>query len=250
MFITVLILSIFVFTAAAHAHFGMVIPSDSMVMQGENRNIGITLSFSHPFEGEGMELVKPQVFEVTFNGKSVDLRDSLQTTQVMGHSAWETNYRLSRPGVYTFHMTPHPYWEPAEDCFIVHYTKTVVAFHEDEGWDEEIGLKTEIVPLSKPYGLYAGNLFQGIVNVNGKPVPYAEVEVEYYNENQDKTAPSDFMITQTVKADANGVFSYAVPGPGWWGFAALNTADEKIKLDGVEKDVEIGAVIWVQFHEF
>jgi len=55
-----------------------------------------------------------------------------------------------RPGVYAFFMEPNPYWEPAEDCFIVHYTKTVVtAFGDDEGWDEEIGLKTEIVPLSK-----------------------------------------------------------------------------------------------------
>jgi len=38
----------------------------------------------------------------------------------------------------------------------------VTAFGDDEGWDEEIGLKTEIVPLSKPFGLYAGNIFQGV----------------------------------------------------------------------------------------
>ena len=44
---------------------------------------------------------------------------------------------------------PQPYWEPAEDAFIIHYTKTVVtAFGDDGGWDEEIGLKTEIVPLA------------------------------------------------------------------------------------------------------
>ena len=35
-----------------------------------------------------------------------------------------------------FYMEPKPYWEPAEDCFIIHYTKTVVtAFGDDEGWD-------------------------------------------------------------------------------------------------------------------
>ena len=33
----------------AFAHFGMIIPSDSMVMQDENRVINITFSFSHPF---------------------------------------------------------------------------------------------------------------------------------------------------------------------------------------------------------
>ena len=96
------------------------------------------------------------------------------------------------------------------------------------------------------------NLFQGIVKLKGKAVPYAEVEVEYYNEKADGAlqAPTDYMITQTVKADGNGVFSYAVPGPGWWGFAALNTADYTIAQDGVEKDVELGAVLWVKFHPF
>jgi len=34
------------------AHFRMVITSDSMVMQEDNRKIEVTLSFSHPFEIE------------------------------------------------------------------------------------------------------------------------------------------------------------------------------------------------------
>lgn len=233
------------------AHYGMIIPSDSMVMQGESKNVKVTLSFSHPFEGEGMELVKPKVFGVMANGKKQDLLGKLGKVRVMGHTAWDVEYTIKRPGVYMFHMEPKPYWEPAEDCFIVHYTKTVVtAFGDDEGWDEEIGLKTEIVPLSKPFGLYAGNVFQGIVKMDSKPVPYCEVEVEYYNQNGRAEAPTDYMVTQTIKADGNGVFTYAVPKAGWWGFAALNTSDEKLKHNGEEKDIEIGAVIWVKFHDW
>ena len=232
----------------AHAHFGMVIPSDNMVMQGESKTVNLKLSFSHPFEMVGMELVKPAAFVVMANGEKQDLLGSLKQTEVMGHTAWEVDYKIKRPGVYMFCMEPTPYWEPAEDCFIIHYTKTVVtAFGEDDGWDEEIGLRTEIVPLSKPYGLWAGNAFQGIVKLDGKPVPYAEVEVEYYNQSREAEAPTDYMITQTIKADQNGVFTYAAPKPGWWGFAALNTADEKLKHEGEDKDVEIGAVIWVRF---
>jgi cobalt/nickel transport protein len=41
------------------------------------------------------------------------------------------------------------------------------------------------------------------------------------------------------------MFSYAMPRAGWWGFAALSTADWTIKKDGVDKPVEIGAVYWV-----
>ncbi len=234
----------------AMAHFGMIIPSDEMVMQQDNRTIQLTLSFSHPFELVGMELAKPAVFKVVTNNKTTDLRDQLQKVSVMGQTAWQSDYKVTRPGSHLFYMEPEPYWEPAEDSFIVHHTKTVVAvFGDSEGWDRELGLKTEIVPLSKPFGLYAGNVFQGIVKVNQKPVPYTEVEVEFYNEKGQFKAPTEQMITQTIKADANGLFTYAVPQAGWWGFAALTDADFTISHEGVEKTVEIGAVIWVNFHE-
>ncbi len=52
------------FSQVAFAHFGMVIPSDNMVMQDETRKIDIQLSFSHPFEMNGMPLVKPHHFFV------------------------------------------------------------------------------------------------------------------------------------------------------------------------------------------
>lgn len=238
----------FLFSAQAFAHFGMIIPSDSMVMAEDNRTINISLSFSHPFEGFGMDLVKPRSVTVLENGKSKDLTPMLKESKVMEHKAWNISYKLQRPGVYVFCMEPEPYWEPMEDCYIIHYTKTVVAaFGVDDGWDDELGLKTEIVPLTKPYGLYEGNLFQGIVKLDGKPVPYAEVEVEFYNQNKTVKAPTDYMITQTIKADQNGVFSYAAPKAGWWGFAALNTADYQLEKDGEKKDVELGAVIWVKF---
>ncbi len=233
---------------AASAHFGMVIPSDAMVMPDDDRTVTLNVSFSHPFEFIGMDMARPKSFAVMANGGKTDLTDGLKEISVMGKAAWQATYAIKRPGVFMFYTEPQPYWEPAEDCFIIHYPKTVVtAFGDDEGWDAEVGLKTEIVPLSKPYGLYAGNVFQGIVKMDGKPVPFAEVEVEYYNQDRKTVAPTDYMITQVVKADGNGVFTYAAPWSGWWGFAALNTADYTLDHEGEEKDVELGAVIWVRF---
>ena len=79
-------------------------------------------------------------------------------------------------------------------------------------------------------------------------MPYAEVEVEFLNDKAGATVHrTSLMITQTVKADANGVFTYAPPAHGWWGFAALNTADYTLPQDGEDKAVELGAVIWVHF---
>jgi len=236
--------------STASAHFGMVLPSDQMIMQGDSKTIQLALLFWHPFEGKGMDLVKPKDFSVFYDGKKQDLLATLKEKKLGQNLTWETAYQIGRPGLYVFVMEPQPYWEPQEDCFIIHYTKAyAAAYGDDEGWDKPLGLKTEIVPLAKPYGLYAGNVFQGQVLLDGKPVPGADVEIEYYMNGKAGKAPSDYMVTQTVKADPNGIFTYAAPKAGWWGFAALNTSDQKMKKDGQDKDIEIGAVIWVRFHD-
>ncbi|MEO0767388.1 MAG: DUF4198 domain-containing protein, partial [Pseudomonadota bacterium] len=194
------------------AHYGMIIPSDPMISQEDGRSVSLTMSFSHPFEMDGMMLDKPVAFSVTHEGNKTDLLGGLQDATVMDDQGYTLEYPLDRPGTYIFAMEPQPYWEPAEDAFIIHYTKTyVTAYGDDEGWDTELGLKTEIVPLSKPFGLWEHNVFQGIVKMDGAPVPYAEVEVEFLNDGAGAKAPDELMITQTVKADADGVFTYAPP---------------------------------------
>jgi len=251
--ITVLWFSLLLFSVTAgnaFAHFGMIIPSNNMVCQGENTTLFLDIRFWHPMEGTPMSLEKPASFGVMANGRKEDLSGTLEPVEIKGHKAWTAEYRLKRPGVYMFYMEPKPYWEPAEDKFIIHYTKTVIsAFGLDEGWDEEVGLKAEIIPLSRPYGLYSGNVFQGIVKVDGKPVPFAEVEVENYNEDGSFHPPNEYMVTQTLKADGNGVFTYGVPRAGWWGFAALTTSKTPMKYHGKDKEVELGAVIWVHFEK-
>lgn len=236
------------FASAASAHYGMIIPADNMVTQDEGRSVALEISFSHPFEKDGMILETPVAFTVTHDGETKDVLGDLTPATIMDKPGFTLEYALDRPGSHVFAMTPTPYWEPEEDAFITHFTKTYVsAYGDDEGWDAELGLKTEIVPLTKPFALWEANVFQGIVKLDGEPIPYAEVEVEFYNEDGAATAPSELMVTQTVKADGDGVFTYAAPEAGWWGFAALTTADEPLQHEGVDKDHELGAVIWVKF---
>lgn len=254
-FRTVLILSLVVVfllgsMMVASAHFGMVIPSDDMITQDDNKSISLKVQFIHPMEGDYMDIVKPAQFGVLVQGKKIDLLNTLQERKINNCTTWETNYQIKHPGDYIFYVEPQPYWEPAEDCFIIHYTKVIVnALGMEVGWDEEVGLKTEIIPLTRPYGLWTGNVFQGIVKVKGEAVPFAEVEVEYYNQDGKVKWPADPMITQVIKADQNGVFTYAMPKAGWWGFAALHEDEDKIKHDGEEKSVEIGAVLWVKTYD-
>ncbi len=247
-----LVITVLVWSTAcgAFAHFQYLVPSDSMVMSSESRKLHVDLIFGHPFEGNYMEMARPVQFGVKARGRNIDLLNTLFMKKITGLSAWETQYTINRPGDYVFYVEPAPYFEPAESSFIVHYTKTVVhALGLEEGWDEEIGLKTEIVPLTRPYGIWTGNVFQGIVKAFGEPVPYAEIEVEYFADGS-MDAPADPFITQVIKADSNGVFTYACPREGWWAFAALSEDRGKIMhSDGKEYPVEIGAVFWIRVHD-
>jgi len=233
------------------AHLGMVIPDQNIIAQ-KKKSTHLTLAFAHPFENVGMNLEKPEIFSVTSLGQTTDITDTLTPLTFMEHSSWTTTFSFKKPGVYQFAMTPAPYWEPAEDVSIIHYTKTIIgAYGDDEGWDAPLGLPTEIVPLLRPFGNYAGNSFTGQVLLLGKPAPGAEVEVEFYDKGNNLQAPSDYHVTQVVRSDKDGVFNFTCPRPGWWGFAALNEADYTIKdPDGQEKGVEIGAVLWIYLNQY
>jgi cobalt/nickel transport protein len=232
---------------SVHAHFLELIPSTDIVTSESGQRVGLELAFTHPMErGPAMDMAEPVQFGVVGPDGRKDLKPSLRPRSVDGKRAFSAEYRVKRPGDYIFFVEPAPYWEPAERVMIIHYTKVVVdAFGAGEGWDTEVDLPVEITPLARPYGLWTGNLFRGVVEKRGEPVPFAKVEVEWRNDGS-LTAPSDPFITQVLKADANGVFSYSMPRAGWWGFAALLQGVIPMKNpDGREVPVEAGALIWV-----
>ncbi len=235
-------------TTPAAAHFGMVIP-ERPVLTDEVRSTAVAISFSHPNAGEGMDMVKPKQAIVAVNGERTDL--ALGETEVMGHAAWTTTLEAGRPGLYTLYVEPEPYWEPAEDAHIIHYTKTVVpAFGAEEGWEAPLGAPVEIVPMLRPFGNFAGNVFVGKALRDGEPVPHAVVEVEPFNQ-AGLPIPTQYHETQVVVADENGVFQFACPRPGWWGFAFLTEADYTLPdPDGADKAVELGGVFWIYMHSY
>ena len=233
-----------------------LIPSDDIVATNEDRTIRLDLKFLHPMEGHYMDMARPERFAVIQRGTPADLTETLQPAAGKGGAQqdplryWTTEYTINRPGDLTFYFIPKPYWEPAEDLYIIHFTKVCVsALGLYSGCEEPVGLETEIVPLTRPYGLWTGNVFSGRVLLRGQPVPFAEIEVEYLNESQANpafvTAPSDAHITQVIRADENGVFHYAMPRAGWWGFSALSEAGRTLPHEGIEKNIEIGAVFWI-----
>ena len=236
-------------SARAEAHFQVLIPSSDVVLPGDSRTVDLQLVFTHPMEaGPVMEMGTPRRFGMIAGGQEHDLLQTLKPEKIDGKTAYAASVRLSRPGDHVFYVEPAPYWEPAEGKMIVHYTKVVVNFlGMQQGWDRMVGFPVEIEPLVRPYGLWTGNTFRGIVRRNGRPVPFAEIEVEYYNQRGRVRIPNHAFVTQVIKADSNGVFSYTMPKAGWWGFAALVEGDEKMSgPDGRPVDVELGGLIWVR----
>ncbi len=259
-----LTLAAFLFLAAtsssAFAHFQMVYTPESALEKGQEINLKIV--FTHPFEaGHTMDMGKPEGFIVLHKEKVSDLANTLKpitwTSLTNSGKAYETSYKLRGMGDWVFGFSPAPYYEANEDAYIQQFTKTVInVAGAPTDWESDLGLPAEITPLDKPYGLWTGNVFRGIVKCKGKPVPFAEIEVEFLNHKPEMKAnkfakaaaaeaPQDAFVTQTIKANEKGEFAYGIPKAGWWGFAALGVGP-KDSYKG--KELSQDAIIWVQAH--
>lgn len=228
----------------ACAHFQELLPAQDILPDEGDHTVHFSLVFTHPMEGgPTMDMGTPQAFGVVADGKKIDLRNALKPVTVKDRKAYQAEYKVAKPGDYIFYLTPAPYWDAAEKHFLVHHTKVVVDFGSGDNWDALVGLPVEIDPLTRPFGLWTGNVFRGIVRLDGKPMAGGRVEIEWVNDGSVKP-PSDPFVTQVVKTNAGGEFAYAFPRAGWWGFNALH--DGKIKgPDGKPADAEIGGTLWV-----
>jgi cobalt/nickel transport protein len=255
-------LAVLALTVPAMAHFQMIYTPEAALVKGGK--IPLALVFTHPFEaGHTMDMGKPeQFFVIQSRGenkpKKTDLLEKLKpitwTSLTNTGAAWETTYS-ARGGDHIFCLMPEPYWEENEGFYIKQNTKVIINVGGEPGsWMEPVGLPTEIVPLNKPYDRWTGNVFQGQVLFKGKPVPGAEIEIEYMNhkplldkkafaKEANAKAPQDAFVLQTIFADQNGIFTFGIPKAGWWGFAALDLdPDYKFKDKKCSRD----AVIWIK----
>ncbi len=228
----------------ASAHFLQALPDADVLPDGGQ--VTIDLTFTHPFDGGPvMEMERPVQVGVMSGGHVTDLQTALTERPVDGAMAWRLNHDLIEPGANVFYVQPQPYWEPAEQKSIIHYTKVIVdSFASGDGWDQLVGFPVEILPLTRPTGLWQGNSFTGVVLRDGVPAPFAEIEVEYVN-TVGLEAPNDAFVTQVLRTDVNGTFTYTMPFAGWWGFAALIDGPQTPAPDGTMAGLELGGLIWV-----
>ncbi|KXI21656.1 DUF4198 domain-containing protein [Photobacterium sanguinicancri] len=246
------------FSAASHAHFQMAYTPEMQL--AKPATLDMKLVFGHPMEnGHVMDMEKPLEFFVQFKDKRTDLMSKLKEISWQGPEnkakAYQADVKVQRNGDYIFAVVPTPYYEKNEDVYIQQITKSFVNKGAmPTGWEEPLGLKTEILPLNKPYQVFAGGTFSGKVISDGKPVAGAECEIEFVNTdiNLEKNAfgktnyreaPASAIVAFT---DDNGVFTFGIPKAGTWGFACLGTGPDT-EYQG--KELSQDAVIWVQAKE-
>jgi len=257
----ILVLSFLIMAVAATsamAHFQMLYMKETALEKGGKKDI--KLVFNHPFSDEHtMDMGQPEEFYVVTKKGKKDLLSTLKKITFKGNhnsgAAYETTYQFRGIGDYTFILQPAPYYEGSEDAYIQQITKVIAnVAGAPTHWDQELGLKAEIVPLVKPYAIWQGGSFTGIVKSNGKPVPYAEIEVEHLRWDVDMEnnamgntpsveAPQSAFVTMGIKANKDGEFTFAVPFAGWWGFAALGAGPD---TEYKGKELSQDAVIWIQ----
>ena len=150
----------------AWGHFQTLIPTPDIVTEKTGRTISLDIIFTHPMQwGPVMEMGVPRQFGVLAQGKKQDLRNVLKPVTLDGRNAYTASYKILMPADYVFYVEPAPYWEPAEQKMIIHYTKVIVdAFGAEEDWDTMVGFPVEIdllTPTSR-IGAATGNVFSWI----------------------------------------------------------------------------------------
>jgi cobalt/nickel transport protein len=207
---------------AASGHYSMLLPDKHSVKKGET--VTFTYQWGHPFEHQLFDAPEPVLLSVsTPDGKRIDLRKSIERITLPGAegkkvTAYRFRFTPEERGDYTFRLTTPPIWMEEDKEFLSDRVSVVLHVQTEKAREEPV-FANMIMPLTRPYGLRPGMVFQAaLTNLKrpqGGPRPLP-VEIERYNAAPPKELPSEEYITRTVRADDNGVFTFTLTEPGWW----------------------------------
>ncbi len=247
---------LFVVTLAAAeeaaAHYHILLPETSAAQR--DKEVTVKFQWGHPFEHQMFDTISPQsIYAVAPDGTRIDLAQALKKIEIPGDAgkpvaAFQTAFTPNQRGDYAIIATAAPIWMNDEKLFFDDAIKVVLHVQTQNGWDAATGMPFEIVPLTRPYGLVAGIVFQARILADGKGLADAMVEIERYNAAPPKKLPPDEQITRTVKSDPNGTITCSLTEPGWWCITAERDGGKR-ERDGKMFPVHQRTTFWVYVDE-
>jgi cobalt/nickel transport protein len=216
--------------------------------------VSVLYQWGHPFEHQLSDAPKPATVVVTGpEGKDTTLTGSLSRVEVAAAEGkkvvgYRVSFKADRRGDYTVCLTTAPVWDEEAKQFHEHEVKAVVHVEAQKNWDADAKRDLDLLPLTRPYGLTPGSLFQVRFRSKSGGIPNAHVEAERYNQTPPKVIPADELVTQAMKTDPNGVATTILPGAGWWCLSASvheGTREHQGKRYPVKRQV----TFWVHVQE-
>lgn len=253
---------------SAEAHFNMLLSDKPSAKKDEA--VTLTYQWGHPFEHQLFDAPAPESLSVRApDGKTTDLTKSLKKTTVPTAggkkvTAYQLKLTPDQRGDYVFLLKTPPIWMEEEEEFFQDTVKTVLHVQAQKGWDAVVSQDIEAMPLTRPYGLQPGMVFQAQAKalqylpfegkpgqlrppnwpVRLQPLAGALVEVERYNPVAPKELPPDEQITRAVKTDPGGVATCTLTESGWWSVTAHRDGGTR-EREGKKYPVLRRATLWV-----
>jgi cobalt/nickel transport protein len=252
-------------TAPIWAHYNILLPQTASAKRGET--VTLLYQWGHPFEHQLFDAPQPQSLVVWApDGKRTDLSRDLEKIEVPGEgqkkvAAYRFLFTPEQRGDFSFVLTTPPIWIPEEEKFFEDSVRVTLHVQTQKGWDVLGGAGPSkssddffgLAPLTRPYGLQRGMVFQAQAwtmpkadSAGREPVPlrHGQVEIERYNAVAPKELPPDEHITRSVRTDPNGVATTTLTEPGWWGLTALRSGPAR-EHNGKKYPVQQRATLWV-----
>ena len=186
------------------AHF-QIIYTPSSIIEASNSKVDFIISFTHPFDsGLTMDIGKNEAGEVkglkefysVHKENKTDLMPFLKKGEFESAESKASAYTLEFDkdagfkggGDWVLVAVPHPYFEAADDGYIQQIAKVFInKAGLSTDWQSRVAEGyPEILPLVKPYEIWEGGVIRALVlDSDGNPVPYAQVEFENMNYDVD-----------------------------------------------------------------
>jgi cobalt/nickel transport protein len=250
----------------ASAHYQMLLPDKAALKKGET--VTVVYQWGHPYEHQLFDAPKPTgLVVIPPGGKPVDLLGNLEAIELPAEEgkkikAWRVQYTPQERGDHVFVLQAAPIFLEEEEVFVHDSVKMIVHVEAQKGWDAMTQTDFEFEPLTRPYGLQPGLVFQArlqsrlqlkaeprIQGAAAPPEPLVAasgvvVEVERYNASAPKQLPPDEQITRVVKTDPVGVVTCTLPEASWWGLTATRSGGMRAH-EGKPHPVKQRTTLWV-----